>query len=111
MSEMPTVRSGYSSSYKRIHVSGIFGGIMPGGLEAIIYTEERRADQVLESPTLAPSRMTIQRTIEAELIIDPMQMKAIHKWLGDKITEYESLFSRIPSPEEVENKSKRGSGR
>jgi hypothetical protein len=107
MSGIPRIQSGYSDTYKRINVAGIFGGILPGGLEAIVFSEERRAEAVLETAPISPERMTVKRTIEAELIIDPMQMKSIHSWLGDKISEYERLFGRIPSPEEVENRAKR----
>jgi hypothetical protein len=106
MSDIPVIRSEYSPTYKRVNVSGIFGGIIPGGLEAIVYSEERRADQVLESPALLPNRITIKRTVEAELLIDPMQMKSIHRWLEQKIEEYERVFAHIPSPEEVESKSR-----
>jgi hypothetical protein len=34
-------------------------------------------------------------------------MKSIHKWLEDKIKEYERLFGQIPSPEEVESRARR----
>src|SRR5215216_4163527 len=107
MSNIPVIRSDYSSTYKRINVAGIFGGIVPGGLEAIVYSEERRAEQVLESPELAPNRMTIKRTVEAELIMDPMQMKSVLLWLQQKIEEYERVFAHIPSPEEVQSRAGR----
>ncbi len=101
------IKGEYSTSYKRINVAGILGGVVPGGLEAIIYSEEKRAEQVLESPNLSSNRITIKRTAEVELVIDPMQMKSIQLWLQRKIEDYERLFARIPSPEEVDNKAKR----
>jgi hypothetical protein len=81
-----------------------------GGIEAIIYSEQQRAEWVLDAPTLAPNRMTLKRTAEAGLIIDPMQMKSLHRWLGEKIKAYESVFACIPSPEEIESRSRRGTG-
>jgi hypothetical protein len=107
MSGIPRIETGYSNTYKRIHVAGIFGGILPGGLEAVVFSEERRAEAVLETVPISPERMTVKRTVEAELIIDPMQMKSIHTWLGEKIAEYERLFGQVPSPEEVEDRSRR----
>lgn len=107
MSGVPKFQSEYSSTYKRINVTGIFGGIIPGGLEAIVFSEERRAELALETQPISSDRMTIKRTIEAELLIDPMQMKAINRWLGEKIKEYEKIFGPIPSSEEVERRSTR----
>ena len=107
MSGMPEFESEYSPAYRRINVAGMFGGVMAGGLEAIVYSEERRVAKVLQSQPINPTRMSIKRTIDAELLIDPLQMVAIHKWLGEKIAEYEKLFGRIPSPEELESRVKR----
>jgi hypothetical protein len=108
MSGIPRIQTGYSDTYKRINVAGIFGGILPGGLEAIVYSEERRADAVLETAPISPEKIIVKRTVEAELIVDPMEMKSIHAWLGDKIAEYERLFGKIPSPDEVQNRAKKG---
>ena len=107
MSGIPEIESEYSPTYKRINVAGMFGGILPSGLEAIVYSEERRVAKVLQSEPLNAARATVKRTVEVELIIDPLQMKAILNWLGTKIAEYEKLFGRIPSPEELDSRSKR----
>jgi hypothetical protein len=107
MSGIPRIQSGYSDTYKRIYVAGMFGGVLPSGLEAIVFSEERRAEGVLETAPISPDRMTIKRTVEADLIIDPMQLRSIHTWLGEKIAEYERLFGPIPSPEEVESRARR----
>lgn len=107
MSGLPEFESTYSPTYKRINVAGMFGGIVAGGLESIVYSQERRAEKMLEFEPPAPNRMRIRRTVEVELVIDPMQMKAIYHWLGEKIKEYENVFGNIPSPEEIESKFKR----
>lgn len=107
MSGMPEIESEYSPTYKRINVAGIFGGIAGGGLEAVVYSEERRAAKALQSQPINPARVSIKRSIEAELIIDPLQMVATYKWLGEKIADYEKLFGHIPSPEEIESRAKR----
>lgn len=110
MSGLPRIESKYSETYKRINVAGIFGGILPGGVEAVLYSEERRIEEVLQTEPPSGNRTSIRRTIEAELLIDPLQMKSIHKWLGDKISEYEKIFGRIPSPEELESRARRKPG-
>jgi hypothetical protein len=107
MSDIPEIQSEYSTNYRRINATGIFGGITPSGLEAIVYSEERRADRVLQSPNLSPNRIYIKRTVECELLIDPMQMKSMYRWLEEKIREYERIFGPIPSPEEVSSRTRR----
>ena len=104
MSGIPRIQSGYSDTYKRVNVAG---GIISGGLEAIVYSEERRTEAVLETIPISPDRATIRRTIEIELLMDPMQMRATHRWLGEKIEEYERIFGHIPSPEEVQDRARR----
>ena len=110
MSGIPEIVSEYSDKFRRIQVSGVFGGVVAGGLEATIYSEQRDIEKVLATAQLAANLTKIKRVIECELIIDPMQMKSIHKWLGKKIGDYEELFSKIPSPEEVQSRSKRSKG-
>lgn len=107
MSGIPEIESQYSPSYKRVILAGMFGGLYPGGLEAIVYSEERIADKALSTQPVSPNRMRLKRTIELELLIDPFEMKAVHGWIGQKIKEYEALFGRIVSPEELESRGKR----
>jgi hypothetical protein len=54
--------------------------------------------------------MMLKRVVECELIFDPMQMKTFHKSLGTKIEEYENVFGRIPSPEELQSRTRRLAG-
>lgn len=107
MSGMPEISSEYAADYKKISVAGIFGGTRAFGVEAILYSETMDVTKVLQTQPLNPGRATVKRIAECELIIDPLQMKSIHQWLGAKIQEYEKLFGIIPSPEELDSKLKR----
>ncbi len=107
MNEIPEIKSDYAQDYKKIYVGGIFGGTRPFGVEAVIYSETMDVKKVLETQPLSVNRAVIKRIAECELIIDPMQMKSIHQWLGSKIKDYEKLFGPIPSPEEVESRARR----
>ena len=107
MSGLPEIKSEYSPSYRRIYVAGVFGGVVPAGLEALFFSEEKVVDKVLQTEPLASNRLSIKRVAECELLLDPMQMKSVYKWLGDKIKDYETLFGTIPSPEEIGSRSKR----
>ena len=104
MSGITRIQSGYSDTNNWVNVAG---GIISVGLEAIVYSEERRTEAVLETIPISPDRATIRRTIEIELLMDPMQMRATHRWLGEKIEEYEIIFGHIPSPEEVQDRARR----
>jgi len=101
------IETGYSTNYRRINVTGLFGSIQPFGLEAQVYSQEPIVDKVLASEPIRPDKTSLKRTIECSLIIDPMQMKSIANWLNSKIKEYENVFGRIPSPEEVESRMRR----
>lgn len=107
MSGMPEIYSEYSEKFQRIHVADILGSIIPGGVDVTIYSEYSDVKQALSTHPVSPTRIKIKRVVECELIIDPMTMKNIHKWLGEKIKAYEEAFGSIPSPEEVQSKMKR----
>ena len=105
MSGMPVIESEESSGYRRILVAGVFGGARPGGVNALVYSERTDAVDSLKAPQPEPQRIVLKRTIECELLLDPLQLKSLHIWLGEKIREYETLFGRIPSPEEVASRA------
>jgi hypothetical protein len=106
MPGMPEIIGGYSQTYKRIKLAGLFGSIRPVGLEAFVFSEELVIDKVLTTEPISPQRSVLKRTVECELTIDPMQMRSIYQWLGQKIAEYERLFGKIPSLEELESRAR-----
>ena len=73
----------------------------------MLYSESMNAHKTLTTQPPDPNRIILTRTIECELVIDPLQMKSIHKWLGVQIKQYELLYGTIPSPEEIESRAKR----
>ena len=106
----PEFSSKTSKDYRRIIVAGVYGEARPYGLEVTLYSEESDLEKVLETEPANPGRNMIKRTIETTLMIDPVQMKSIHKWLEHNINEYERIFGTIPSPEEIASKTKRDPG-
>ncbi len=104
---VPEIKSDTSDAHRRIVVAGVFGGARSYGLEVTVYSEQGDYERVLESQPPNPARNILRRTIETTLVIDPMQMKSIHEWLGKNMAEYERMFGKIPSPEEVRNRSMR----
>jgi hypothetical protein len=110
VSGIPEIQGEYSPTFKRVIVAGVFGTVQPLGLETAIYSEERKIDRVITTEPMSTNRMMLKRVVECELIFDPMQMKTFHKWLGTKIEEYEKVFGHIPSPEELESRTRRSAG-
>ena len=88
MSIQPEFSSTTSDDYRRIIVAGVYGGPHALGLVATLYSENTDFEKVIESEPQNPGRAIIKRTIEATLVIDPIQMKSIHKWLGNNIKEF-----------------------
>jgi len=105
VSSIPEITSGYADDYKRIQVAGIFGGVRPYGVSAVLYSESMDVEKAL-GQIIDPSRTKLKRVAECELMIDPMQLKSLHRWFGDQIVHYEKLFGPIPSPEELESREK-----
>lgn len=103
----PEISSGTSDTHKRILVAGVFGGARPFGLEVTVYSEQGDHERVLETQPLNPARTVLRRTIETTLILDPIQMKSVHDWLGKNIAEYERIFGAIPSHEEITRRTQR----
>lgn len=91
------IESDTSLNYRKIIVSGWFGNISPMGLEAIVYSQDKNPEPVLETEPLSTDKVILRRIAECELIIDPLKMKSIYDWLGKKIAEYEKVFGEIPS--------------
>ena len=106
MSGIPEIESEYSSEFRQIKVVGVAGGVVPGGLEATVYSERRDIERALKTAVPSMNLAKIKRIVECELIIDPMEMKTVYAWLGKKIEDYEVLFGPIPSPQEVETRQR-----
>ena len=96
-------------NYRTINVNGVYGSHRPQYFEVILYSEEVDAKDVLASPENPQIRPTVKRTLETRLVINPFTAKSILYWLNQNVAEYERLFGRIPSPEEVNSKYGGGS--
>jgi|SRR6187402_3130960 hypothetical protein len=101
MSEKIDIISEYSPDFRRINVTNVYGHIEPNGIEASVYSEQVLIDGVISEVPINKKKSKIKRTIECELIIDPMQIVSLHEWLGKKISEYEHVFGKIPTQKEM----------
>lgn len=102
--KLPEIVSEYTSTFKRIIVSGLYGNISPLGIEATIYSEFNIGEEAIKSINIDTMNLRLKRMIECDLIINPLQMVAIRDWLSLKIKEYESVFGEIPSKEDLQDR-------
>ena len=96
-----------SPNFRRIIADRFYGGLDSIGLKAIIFSERSDIENVINTEETNKQQAVLLRTIECELIIKPEQMKALHVWLGDKIEDYEAMYGKIPSPEEVDTRAEK----
>ena len=97
-------------NFRTINVNGLYGGPRMGYVEANIYSEESELTKALASPQLSMNKVEVKRTLECRLVIDPIQLKSLAMWFDKQVKDYEVLFGRIPSPEEVASKQKTDKG-
>lgn len=99
----PKITVTQSPDYRTINFSGVVGGARVGHIEALIFTEESDATEILSSPILQEQLLNIKRTLQCRLIIEPLAAKVLHTWLGNELELYEKMFGKIgvtpPKPE------------
>jgi hypothetical protein len=103
--DIPKIQVEYSPKFNRIVIGGLFGSIQSFGLEAFVYSNHLQIDEVIATEPASTEKTIIKRTIECELLADPIQMKSMYNWLGTKIEEYEKPFGMIPSLQDIQSKA------
>ena len=92
-----------TSSYRTYHVDGIFGGLTPqGNLYAEIFLERKPTPTMIRQKVketgelgdevLREGKSGFIREIECGLIMNIDSAKDFHKWLGDRIAEFDKIF-------------------
>ena len=99
--DLPEIQSETSENFRRIVVGGIFGSVDSIGLLATVYSEFVSIEKALKSQNIDGKNATVKRIAEFQLVISPTSLKSIHEWITRKIIEYENLFGKIPTQEEL----------
>ena len=103
--DLPEIQSETSETFKRIVVGGMFGTVDSIGLLATVYSEFISIEKALKSQNIDNKNVTIKRIAECQLVISPASLKSIHDWITRKIIEYETLFGKIPTQEELSKRA------
>lgn len=92
-----------TNSYRTYHADGIFGGFTPRGFLYIETFLERSPTPTMTKYKMSDSgevgdeilregKSGVIREIECGLIMDINAAKSFHKWLDERIKEYDVLF-------------------
>ena len=84
-------------NFRTITVGGLYGLLNEGHYEIYLYSQF--FDPVMplgkfDSSSAYPTRYS--RILECRLLIDPINLKSIARWLTEKVNEYEEQFGIIP---------------
>ena len=104
MSNLPEFEGETSPNFKKIIVEGVIGSVDSIGLNILIYSDQRIVEESLESEPIAFHKIKHKRVAECELIMSPIQLKSIYTWMGEKLEEYEAIFGKVPTPEELQSR-------
>jgi hypothetical protein len=88
-------------NFRTITVSGLYGLLNEWHYEIYLYSQY--FDPVIpletfDSSGTYPNKYT--RVLECRLLIDPINVKSIARWLMEKVREYEEQFGNIPPAED-----------
>ncbi len=84
-----------SEDYKQTNVDGVFGYMNPKGAKMMIYTEKPIP---AINPRGKPGSMTldkIQRELQVELHMSPVQFKSLFQWMKKHLEKYEDKYGEI----------------
>lgn len=108
MSEAPDVEVSKSSTYKEIYVTGQVVNIGYNGLNLTVLHDSQSLEKALSGNEFKISKAVINREIECTLNLSPINMKAWAMMFQQNVEQYERMFGRIMSPEEVSEKFRQG---
>lgn len=99
MSTKVVGRQEYSKEYRAIPTSAFFSTVTDNGIELTTYTEEQ--DFTPNEPA-QPGALYVLRTIQARIIINPVQAKMLLSLLKNQLDVYEKTHGKILTPQEIE---------
>jgi uncharacterized protein DUF3467 len=99
MSTKVVGRQEYSKEYRAIPTSAFFSTVTDNGIELTTYTEEQ--DFTPNEPA-QPGAVYVLRTIQARIIINPVQAKMLSSLLKSQLDVYEKTHGKILTPQEIE---------
>ena len=87
-------------NFRTITVGGLYGLLNGAYYEIYLYSQyfdPAKPLEAFDSSFTFPMRYS--RILECRLLIDPINLKSIARWLTEKVNEYEEQFGNIPPVE------------
>ena len=106
MSEAPDVNVKESDCFREILVTGQISNLNYDGLKLTVLHDSLNLAGALSGTQIKASKTTINREIECQLNLSPVQLKTWARLFDLELKKYESLFGTILSPEEIQEKFK-----
>jgi hypothetical protein len=75
--------------------------------ELILFLEELKLNEALSDSNPSKETIIAKRILESRLFMDPYMAKKLQNALNSHIIQYEKKFGKIPSPEEIRDKTAR----
>lgn len=88
-----------SDSFKQVYVVGALGGHTTYDFRMAFYNDSVKRSNEGEN--------SVERKIEAEVILSPTAAKELAAWLTNHVLEYEKTFGVIKLPKDAINQSKK----
>ena len=106
MSEAPDVNVKESDCFREILVTGQISNLNYDGLKLTVLHDSLNLAGALSGTQIKASKTTINREIECQLNLSPVQLNTWARLFDLELKKYESLFGTILSPEEIQEKFK-----
>lgn len=90
-------------NYRIINVSGVICSHLPMNFELILFSEELKLNEALSDSNPSKETIIAKRILESRLFM----AKKLQNALNSHIIQYEKKFGKIPSPEEIRDKTAR----
>lgn len=98
--QAPQVKVQEHPNFRTIIVGGLYGLLNGAHYEIYLYSQyfdPAKPLETFDSSSAYPTKYS--RILECRLLIDPINVKSIARWLTEKVNEYEEQFGNIPSAE------------
>ena len=94
----------HDEKYKESFITTVVGGLRNGYFEYDLITETTDFENAMKGETYNFTKMVAKRTIQMKVLIPPIAFKDVVNLFMSQITDYEKVFGRIPTQQEIEDK-------
>jgi len=102
---VPDIEVVKSDKYEEVFANRILGGVRNGYFEYEIITESSDFTQAMKDPNFRFDKTVLKRTIHEKIIMPPSTFLEVLGIMQKHKVDYESIFGKIPTSKEIQDKS------